>query len=339
MINLFVSSFCLCFRSVLTDLVSEARETKNVIDEAHQTIQNASELAAHHDHHVDHAVRKSDMFESNLFGYDSNPPAPAAQQAPAVQPAMSFDSMNGPASAAPPVEGGVSVAYQQSHQAPMVTTVSSDEEDAAGGAPAPDASAPSLFENEIAPPPAQPEISKQPEPTALPEPAPQPMPAPMPVQSAPPPAQSLGRPAPIHQNEHYKRESVGGFNSDFVMGGSAEPLPDPANENVMSPASRSVSDGSAYGYEDQESYQIVEDMKKKAEAASETARDAEGAYRKLANEANELRSDADRAEATARSLRAAADEKKKGTFGGGKKKKMQVGLLHTCVLYFHVRTF
>lgn len=48
-----------------------------------------------------------------------------------------------------------------------------------------------------------------------------------------------------------------------------------------------------------------------------------GASRKLATEADELRNDADKAEAMSRSLHAASEEKKKGRFGGGKKKKLQ----------------
>eukprot|EP00751_Fragilariopsis_kerguelensis_P001403 CAMPEP_0170808120 /NCGR_PEP_ID=MMETSP0733-20121128/33204_1 /TAXON_ID=186038 /ORGANISM="Fragilariopsis kerguelensis, Strain L26-C5" /LENGTH=115 /DNA_ID=CAMNT_0011163487 /DNA_START=656 /DNA_END=1004 /DNA_ORIENTATION=+ len=48
----------------------------------------------------------------------------------------------------------------------------------------------------------------------------------------------------------------------------------------------------------------------------------EAASRKLATDAEELRNDADKTEENARSLKAAAEEKKKGRFGGKKYKKL-----------------
>merc|ERR1712238_579295 len=76
-----------------------------------------------------------------------------------------------------------------------------------------------------------------------------------------------------------------------------------------------------YGYDDQ-AFEIVEEMKKKAKKADKNARNNEAASRKLAADAEELRNDADKTEENARSLMAAAEEKKKGRFGGKKYKKL-----------------
>jgi len=93
-------------------------------------------------------------------------------------------------------------------------------------------------------------------------------------------------------------------------------------EETFSVAARSHASSGEYGYDDQ-AFEIVEGMKKKAKQADKNARDNEAASRKLAADAEELRNDADKTEANARSLKAAAEEKKKGRFGGGKKKKLQ----------------
>jgi hypothetical protein len=300
----------------LTGLISEARDTKNTIEDAHATIQNANAAAHNHDHHVNHAVKKTDLFESNLFEY--NPSAPPVQQPPASrQPAMSYDSIEFGAAPASVASGDNFSAYsaqppEQPRAMPLVETASSEEGEPKGGA-SPNANAPALFENEFASeynPPVQ--ISPVHQQPLQPEPQRQPTP-------------QLVRPAVITQNS--KRESYG-FGSDFVMGGSADALPE--DDGAMSPCARSVSDGSAYGYDDEESYKVVEDMKKKAEMAAETARDAGAAHRNLATETDELRQDADKSEAISRSLRAASTEKKKGRFGSGKKKNMLVRIIRTC---------
>lgn len=373
--------FCLCFLtssacplSVLTDLIGEAKETKDAIDDAHATIQNAIEAAHQHDQRVDHAVRKSDVFESNLFGsYDAPVPASGlpVQQPEVLVPATSYDLMEASGLAGTSVASGdhfsahSSPPPPQSLEIPPVETVSSDEAEEPAGGVLPDANDPPLFENEgfsneyappvQAQPPVQqneygPPVQAQPPvqqneyapPVQAQPPVRQNEYAP-PVQAQPPVQQQYQLPPPepqqFHQppapqptpiierpamlSGHYKRESYG-FNSDFVMGGSAQTLPEENDDSAMSPAARARSDGSAYGYDDEESYKRVEEMKKRAEAAAETARNAEAAHRKLANESDELRTDADKAEATARSLRAAAEEKKKGRFGGGKKKNMLV---------------
>ena len=108
------------------------------------------------------------------------------------------------------------------------------------------------------------------------------------------------------------------------MGGSAQAIPlerSRDNDNI-SVAARSMASTGDYGYDDT-AFEIVEDMKKKAKKADSVARDAEAAHRKLAAEADELRTDADRAEANARSLAAASDDgqKKKKRFGGKKQEK------------------
>jgi hypothetical protein len=286
-------------------LIGEARDTKNAIEDAHETIENASEALHHVEHRAiqqqaGHAVRKSEVFESNLFGFDAGAPAPM------IQPAMSYDTIDEtPASVA---SRDFSIPSQPAQYAPtnvpVVQTVS--EDGPKQGAPD---DAPELFDNEYnygqsAP---QPHVE-------------QPPPQPEPRNELPPPQPvSLARPSAVGMND--RRTS--GFDSDFAMGGSAESMP-PASSEAMSPAARTYSESSAYGYDDDEEFNDVEELKKKAEMARETASDAEAGHRKLVNEADELRQDADRANATARSLKAAAEEKKKGTFGGGKKKKLLV---------------
>lgn len=118
-----------------------------------------------------------------------------------------------------------------------------------------------------------------------------------------------------------------GFDGDFLMGGSAQALPQDMSrdDDNVSRAAHSIASNGDYGYDDQ-AFEIVENMKKKAKKADSVARDAEAAHRKLAAEADELRTDADRAEANARSLAAQVapdDKKKKGRFGGGSKKKQK----------------
>ena len=111
------------------------------------------------------------------------------------------------------------------------------------------------------------------------------------------------------------------------MGGSAEPLP-ASDESGFTPTARAASRSADFGYDDEDTFQEVEAMKRNAERAAETARDAEAAHSRLLAEANELRNDADKSEATARSLKAAASETKKKRFGrsGGDKKKMLVSV-------------
>lgn len=119
---------------------------------------------------------------------------------------------------------------------------------------------------------------------------------------------------------------LSGFNSDFLMGGAAAIIPEQHDQQQQpqegfSSSARSHASSGDYGYDDQ-AFEIVEEMKKKAKAADTGAREAEAVSRKLAAEADELRTDADKAEENSRSLKAAAEEKsKKGRFGGSKKQK------------------
>ncbi|OEU13204.1 hypothetical protein FRACYDRAFT_241535 [Fragilariopsis cylindrus CCMP1102] len=125
---------------------------------------------------------------------------------------------------------------------------------------------------------------------------------------------------------------LSGFNAEYLMGGAAPPTePDATDteqhhhqqqQETLSVAARSQANSGDYGYDDQ-AFEIVDEMKKKARKADKAAGKAEAASRKLATEADELRNDADKAEAMSRSLHAASEEKKKGRFGGGKKKKLQ----------------
>lgn len=278
----------------MADLIGEAKETKNAIDEATYSIQNARQISPHHgalDAKADEAMKRSDTFESALFGYEDSGPTPASTG--------SFDAASHavppPSSAGhgePPNSGTVArsipgpVSYEDSEP--------STSHFKYGGPPM--SSQPTPFSNE----------------------APQSMP---PQQhTSPRLTPTFDRPAAVAG--HNRQTS--GFESGFVMGGSAPPsssaVPD---QHELTSAARAHSSSGDYGYEDEESFQMVEDMKKRAERAVEAARDAEAAHRRLENEANELREDADKAEASARSLRAAAEEKKKGRFGNNKKKSME----------------
>lgn len=275
-------------------LIDEEKATKEALEEAYTSLQTANGAAKQNEPHVDQAVEKSDLLESNMFGYDGSIPAPA----PVEQQPMTM-GMPAPAPVEASVASGDQFSLQSSlqlppppepaqppqSQGPVVQTVSSEEEgNQPVEIPQADPNAPSMFGNEFSPPAPQPVI--------------------VPLETQQPPA-----------------PQAYGFGGD-VMGGSASQI---GGNDAVSPAARSFTDSSAYGY-DEDSYKKVEELKKKALAASEVARDAETASRRLANESDELRQDADQSEATARSLRAAAEEKKKGRFGSGKKQKMIVSI-------------
>lgn len=301
----WISLFC----RVIVDLIQEAKETKAAIDDATEAMQNAAEASHHTEQKRTAAMQMSTSFESNLFDFNGgSAPAPVPAPAPATD------------------------LYSQTHVAPpkpvesaaflMVQTVSSDAEQ----------------DHE--------DDQKSPIPVAAPAPAPIPTSAPFPQPTehryqAPPtpqyqqplvhtqprstqPSPQLARPGVV--GTHNPRQ-LSGFDVGSLMGGSAEPLP-VSTDNGFSPAARATSSSADFGYEDEEMFKNVEELKKKAERAAEAARDAEVAHQKLINEADELRSDADKAEASARSLKAAAVEKKGGLFGrkGGDKKKMNVSL-------------
>lgn len=119
----------------------------------------------------------------------------------------------------------------------------------------------------------------------------------------------------------------------MVMGGSLPPpedVPEHGGDDGggggvkkdFASSARSHASSGDYGYDDQ-AFEIVEGMKKKAKSANNAARKAEAESRRLTAEADELRGDADKAEANSRSLQAQLDErdKKKKKFGGGKKTK------------------
>lgn len=324
--------------SVISDLIKEAKETKEAIDEATEAIQNANVSSHHTEQKKNEAMAMSTNFESNLFDFHGGEaPAPAA---PHQQPATASSPLPDMYPSQPPAPAQSMPPPENIH---MVQTVSSDDQDGGNDAPEEDDDAPELFSNEY----------RQPEPVPAPEPAPAPAMVQPPQQhyQAPPtpqyqqpqiysqpssaqPSPNVGRPNAM---EHHNRQSSLGFNPAFIMGGSAEPLPD-TTEAGISPAARTKSSSADFGYEDEELFHDVEEMKKSAERAAAAARDAEAAHQRLVNEANELREDADKAEATARSLKASAAEKKKGRFGrsGGDKKKILVriitqhGRLHFC---------
>lgn len=151
-------------------------------------------------------------------------------------------------------------------------------------------------------------------------PTPQPPQQYMQQSNSPIPTPQYGLARPKAVADHSRKESVGGFGSDFVMGGSALP---PEGGGVYGAAAAATAEVSGSGHNPADLAR-VEELRSKARAAQETANDAAAAHIRLAQEADELRGDADKAEAGARTLRAAADEKKKGRFGAGKKKSLNV---------------
>jgi hypothetical protein len=236
------------------------------------------------------AMNKSDVFESNLFGYEENGPG-AMGEAPAF------------AKTDPGPEG-----------------FSSESTGISRGIPEPESANDAYAQYRAPSPAAQPEAPPTPQQQATPTPQRRMQPV-QPQQHQQPTPTNLNRPPAV--SGHNRQTS--GFDSGFVMGGSAPPLPEPASraeQGSMSSAARAHSSSGDYGFEDEEAFKIVEEMKRKADRAAEAARDAEAASSRLAAEADELRTDADKADANSRTLRAKADEQKKGRFGGGKKKNM-----------------
>jgi len=156
------------------------------------------------------------------------------------------------------------------------------------------------------------------------QPVPQAIPTPqtqqgyMPQQQTPiaTPNYGLARPSV----DHNRKESVGGFGGDFVMGGFAPP-PGAGGVYGAAAAATAAVETQAPQQDNSAAVAQLEELKKRYKGAQEIASDAAATHIKLAQEADELRGDADKAEANARSLRASADEKKKGRFGGSNKKK------------------
>jgi hypothetical protein len=312
------------FCRVITDLIQEATQTKVAIDDATDAMYNAAEATHHTEQKKDVAMQMSSTFESNLFDFHGG-------SAPAPAPSTALYSQ-APAVTRQPTDDAAIV--------PVVQTVSSDVEDA-------NEDNNDLAKTAVAPataPSQAPALAQQYQATSYPAPATTPQryqaPGPAPQHQAPPtpqyqqPLAGFGQPASAQPSPQlarpgamgvHPRQISHGFDVGSLMGGSADPLP---TDNGFSPAARATSSSADFGYEDEEMFQRVEDMKKKAERAAEAARDAEVAHQKLVNEADELRGDADKAEANARSLKAAASEKaeKKGRFGrkSGDQKKINV---------------
>ena len=120
--------------------------------------------------------------------------------------------------------------------------------------------------------------------------------------------------------DHNRKESVGGFGGDWVMGGTVSTTG--AVGGVYEAAAAATAHAEVPGAPDNsEAAAKVEELRKKLKAAQEIASDAAATHIKLAQEADELRGDADKAEANARGLRAASEKKEKKRFGGNSKKK------------------
>mmetsp|Transcript_27052 Transcript_27052/g.63303 ORF Transcript_27052/g.63303 Transcript_27052/m.63303 type:complete len:970 (-) Transcript_27052:126-3035(-) len=289
-------------KEVLTELISEAQQTKDAIESATETLQAAQ------------AAAPAPAAETVDFFYMDGPPAPtaAAAETPAAPEGFENEMPGGVASlpsattAVQNPTGDMAPPHTPQQQAPPAEQPQYPPQAAAASPP------PAMYPGYAATPPA------------AGYPAPAPIPENTPVSQRPAVQQqqltptNLARPPPPG---HTRQGS--GFDTGFLMGGSASSIPQDDGDTFSQAAHSHASTGD-YGYDDQV-FEIVEEMKKKAKRADGAARDAEAASSKLAAEADELRADADKAEANYRSLVAAADEKKKGRFGGGKKKKMKEG--------------
>ena len=302
-------------KSVLTELISEAKETTTAIESARETLE-ATSIAQNSAPPPQETT--ADLFD---MGY-SNPvggPLPTAEQSP-VPPQQGLDGFANEQAVSNPVElpGGVASMPNPPPQpagdiVPPNNAPQNEQQLAIPEPVAGDQQQSMMYSNYTAPLPpdnyhTQGQMPPQQEQAAFSR-------------------QATAQTTPIQQRPmatEGHRRNVSGFESGFVMGGAAQPIPqETIQENdTFSHISRSVASTGGYGY-DEQAYEAVEGLKKKAKTADSAARDAEAAHRKLAAEADELRTDADRAEANARSLSAQArpDEKgKKKRFGGNKKK-------------------
>ena len=232
---------------VLAGLIQEATETKAAIDEATDAIQNGVNHHPVFEEKKQDALNKSNTFENNLFGYDAGVPQPSTIPDGNRQTALSFDSaaldQSGTApplqqqetQVAPSASVDVSLVNQppSSPQAnfpdiPLVTTVSSDDEEGKQEKPQGDGNAPEMFENDIgadqatslqAPQPAseyppQQEVSPVPpasqatQPLVSEEPPREASPVPPPQQQAPAPQQyQWGGPTPITQQQYQQQQA------------------------------------------------------------------------------------------------------------------------------------
>lgn len=354
-----MAAFSSC--SVITDLIQEAKETKDAIEETTGAMKSTAENSQQREEMKNDAMQMTNNFESNLFEFNGESAPPSAAPAPALDmysQAPASVSNKYSQSPAPNVYGQVKAPKPQpteeGNNTLLVQTVSSDAEEAKEKEENNDDAA-ELFSNEHGGPAPIPESSWSQAPTGQPAyqapPTPSRAPASQQMQQqyqeapqqyqAPPtpqlmqppayshpqsaqPSPSIARPGAVG-SQHHPRQSSLGFDVGSLMGGSAQPLPE-SGDSGFSPAARTKSSSADFGYEDEEMFQQVEELKRKAESAAQTARDAEATHQRMMNEADELRADADKAEANARSLKAAAAEKKSGRFGrkGGDKKKLNV---------------
>ena len=305
-------NYSFVLRSVLTELISEAKETADAIDGATETIRTTAEVQSNP------VAETADLFDMSQPQYASAPqPGPegfanefaapptdamgmaggvASISSPPPQPAGDILAPGGAPHQQPPQQRSPQQMPQQQpplQQMPIPETPSGPREEQ-----------PAMMYANYAAAAPPPQGGYQ---------------APVPQQQTPVPQRQAQMLSPIRQPS--------GFASGFVMGGAATAIPQKTPEgrqhdDDVSQAARSYASTGDYGYDDKD-FEIVENMKKKAASADGAALDAEAASRKLAAEADELRTDADRADANSRTLAAAAGEKKKGRFKGGKKKKMK----------------
>ena len=348
-------------KSVLTERIGEAQETRGAIEDATETILSANQAVANTTTEMQYnQVGESNdlygapMAQSNQGQEQGHMPTPQPQR-PSMESFMGMPGGDDYAANAN-LTPGLKNSTHSAQNSPSRSSI--PETGFAGASPmpasdsynndtalAPSSSAdqpPSMYANYGAPPPA-----------SYPDPqqnygAPPPASYPDPQQNYGAPAAAAAYnmgPAQVQQQQQQlsptnvsrpnalgsHNRQLSGFNAEYLMGGAAPPTePDATDteqhhhqqQETLSVAARSQANSGDYGYDDQ-AFEIVEEMKKKARQADKAAGKAEVASRKLATEADELRNDADKAEAMSRSLQAASEEKKKGRFGGGKKKKLQ----------------
>ena len=290
----------LCFfsaGSVITDLITEVNTTKKVIDEATEGIEKGLENVQVQEAP---ALAAPQNYESDLFGFGA--PAAAPQQDNAfgapMEPgnsALPEPSDTNSAFGAPmqPGSGNLPEPTDNLFGAPMQPGSGSlpDRTDNAFGAPmASSSSIPQPTESSFGAPMASASNASLPSAATQVET----------VTSLP--SQASQDMYPGHQKTD---STMSGFGD--VMGGASAPA-------------YSMSMQSTAGASDVKSPAEIETLKSKLREAENVARDAEETRRQLAAQADELRRVADEAEKKLRDHMKATDGKKKGIFGGKKKK-------------------
>jgi hypothetical protein len=298
------------YHSVVSDLIVEATESKDAIEEAHAAVDNALETSRAAPAPAPAPVNH---FDGDLFGFDAPAPAPVPApvaheplQAPTQSYTSSYSQEEVPAPVNAPLRGptqSYASSYGESeehHQQPMgVPSMQSNQSEDYGMAPLPGPAPGGSYEQYS---------------------------------------------APVSPPKHQRNVSEAGFDSESIMGGIPTPLPteaaEPPSHYDRNEGSGAVSsERSYYGKGEGGPTPTPEDiseLKRKAKDAEDLANDAEESRRQVMAQVDELRKVSDAAEAIVRQNASSPPDKKarKGFMGRGKKKE-EVCLM-SCVILTNV---